>query len=94
MIEPHSDLEINVPFMIDANVALPFQKFEMQATLFLRDKPIQIEKKEVITCPVYDPNKFVDVLLITHKGFTQTDYVNIVHIMNTLRLSFQVYDTE
>jgi hypothetical protein len=64
------------------------------ATLFLREKPIEIRSGELRVTPCYNDNKVTDMVIVTAKTTTREEFLAWSYLIQTLGLSAGFWDYE
>lgn len=92
-IPPGETVSVKVTIQMERKAEL-LDRCVWQADLYLRDKLIEYNFKKVRVTPFYIPrDPPADVLMITSEAITRKEFVYWQHILQTLKVSVDFWDT-
>ena len=94
-IQPNTTVEVSFQVRMRESAGnLLYVHLPWDATLFLREKPIEIRSGELRVTPRYDDNKFTDMIIVTAKTTTREEFLAWSYLIQTLGLSAGFWDYE
>ena len=92
-LPPKQNITVNIKVLMESHAEV-FDQCHWQVDVHLRDKLIEYNQKMVAVIPTYNPqNDPADGLLITSSVMTRQEFVIWSHILDSLGVSFDIWDT-